>query len=320
METEKKEQQHKVIQHPPEKESKKIYILVEEIEKIAKDEYVFHPQIFKMGNDGTIQTEPETEEEKFDRMFLPIFNADEIELSENKSELDILKQENDIEYSNILRDEKKWLVEQKKAPNSDDIKNILKYIDNVKGRFIIWYMDNELKGTLINDTTKRGKYTKVSSSKIADIEIAAALRAFPKPPTLAQLEKESMRKLEKGKIGKTTFWNQHKEIIYWRIVIAEIDGRLESYRKLNQDTVDKLVRIKNILEKDLSNLVDRKDYEDIKSSGDIYEKGRVGAYKAEPMGYINIGEDDINDYGDNSDDREGIELDDYGSRADKNLG
>ncbi|MCH7973043.1 MAG: hypothetical protein IH949_04010 [Bacteroidetes bacterium] len=43
METEKKEQQHKVIQHPPEKESKKIYILVEEIEKIAERVKNYYP-------------------------------------------------------------------------------------------------------------------------------------------------------------------------------------------------------------------------------------------------------------------------------------
>jgi len=150
MKSEKKERQHQAIQYLTNEEPKNIYTLIEKIEKLAKDEYVFHSKIFKMRNDGTIQTE--TEQEEFDRMLLPKFSADEIGLSKNKSELDILKQENDIEYSNILKDEKKWLAEQKEAPNSDDIKNILKFIGNVKGLFIIWYSENKLKRILIDDT------------------------------------------------------------------------------------------------------------------------------------------------------------------------
>ena len=137
MSSEKKER-HQAIQYLLKEESKNVYILIKKIEKIEKDGYVFHPQIFEMGNDGIIQTEPKTKQEEFDRGFLPIYSANEIGLSKTKSELDILKEENDIEYSNILRDEKKWLAEQKEAPNSDDINNILKYIGNVKGRFIIW--------------------------------------------------------------------------------------------------------------------------------------------------------------------------------------
>ncbi len=147
----KKERQHQAIQYLPKEEPKNIYILTEKIEKIAKDQYVFHYQIFEIANDGTILTEPETGREEFDIGSFPIFSAYKIGLSKNKNELDIVKEKNDIEYLNILRDEKKWLAEQKEAPNSDDIKNILKSIGNVKGRFIIWYSENKLKRILIDD-------------------------------------------------------------------------------------------------------------------------------------------------------------------------
>ena len=55
----------------------------------------------------------------------------------------------------------------------------------------------------------------------------------------------------------------------------------------------------------------RKEYEERKGSGDIYEEKDAWEYTDENMGYIKSKKDKPADLGDNIDDQEAKELDDY---------
>lgn len=166
---------------------------------------------------------------------------------------------------------------------------------------------------LIKKRTKNKNYvyTKVPYTKAADIEIAASLRSYPKPPTLTELENESSRVLKEGKISKSVWSRNHQKIIYWKVMIAKIEGRLNSKRELKQITIDKLVSLKEIFIVDLSNMEIRNEYGERKSSGDIYEEKNAWEYTDENISYIKTKKDKNPDLDDNFDDHEANELDEY---------
>ena len=164
---------------------------------------------------------------------------------------------------------------------------------------------------LPNDIKNIRIYTKVALTKLADIEIAANLRTFPKIPTLKQLESESQNVLKKGKVSQSNWCRHHENPSFWRLVIEEIELRLNSNRKMKQDTVDKLIELKDILRLELVKLECRKEWELRLESGDIYEEKMPIEYKDDNFNYINIKKDKSPDLGDNFDDKESKELDDY---------
>ncbi len=243
-----------------------------------------------------------------------------------KSFLEICKRWNDKQHTKATQELNGWM---EKHENSESQKRI-KYINEVIGKFDVWYYENEFTSPSLQpiETTKEGgfkttenkNYTKVGLPKKADIYISAALRAYPKAPTFAELENESKKKIKTGYISKTTWWNLQDKIIFWQIIIAEIDGRLQSERKLKQVTIEKLISIKSIRTVDLTNLEIRKEYENRKSSGDIFEEMNDFELIEDNMSYIKTKKDKPPELGDNKDDQEAKELEDYGKGGDKTLG
>ncbi len=191
--------------------------------------------------------------------------------------------------------------------------NILKHLQNYnKARVDIQELDKTKKSLEIKKEhlEQRSSYTKINPIEAANIEIAAALRTFPHPPTLQQLADESMNKLDKGKVSISVWSRTRKKISHWKMVLSEIDDRLQSNRKFKSDTIQKLTELKNFIQADLPNLEARVDWEKRKESGDIYEEKNALEYIDENIGYINTKIDKSPDLGDNNDDQEATEFDD----------
>jgi hypothetical protein len=152
-------------------------------------------------------------------------------------------------------------------------------------------------------------YTKTDLLKKADIEIAAALRTFPHPPTLKQLEEESMRQLDKGKVSISVWSRTRKRSSYWKMMIMEINNRLQSNRKLKQDKIEKLIKLRDFLRADLSNMIAREEWKNRKESGDIFDQREAREFKDDNLQYIKIRKS--SDIVDNLDDQEAKELGNY---------
>lgn len=245
------------------------------------------------------------------------FPIDGFEKLTDADRLKYLIDKNNKEYELLIEIEKNKREKHNEKPEGEILKKELSYLTDVIVIFDNWYDEHASgspaikdKKTSIDDTIKKKNYTKVDKIKKADIEIAAALRTYPKPPTYAELENESMRVLTIGRISKTTWWHLHNDIKYWELVTEGIEGRLKSKRELKQDTIDRLVGLKDILTADLAKMKMRKEYEERKNSGDIYEEKNAREYVDNNMGYIKTKKDKSLNLGDNFDNQEATEFDD----------
>lgn len=154
-----------------ETESPKLdFTLYVNIEKVEKGNYVFNSKLLRPDNEGGLTDAPQNEEEKLWQGFQEVYSLEDLKLANEYQFPQKCEELNRYELQRAYELLDYWREKGHDYRYSVDIQNNIKYLENVVGKYILWYKEYNLNPPTSPESKEKWTGTKTEFARFVNEE------------------------------------------------------------------------------------------------------------------------------------------------------